>query len=125
MGGEAGTIIAEGEDELVFVGGEFDIYFLSLAVFDAIAEGFLGDAIEVGGGGIVVEGDGFGADEAAGDLEHFGAAGDEVAEGGDEAAGFGGDGVEAAGEASGEGDGFFEEFGDAGSGGDFGVAAFG
>jgi hypothetical protein len=79
--GEAGAVVVDEETEGAAGGVEGDVDARGVAVFDGVAEGFLGDAVEVGGDGGVIEGGGATGGEAAGDAEEGLAMFGELAEG--------------------------------------------
>jgi hypothetical protein len=109
---ESDAVVGDREPELVVGDAEVDDDGAGFAVFDGVADGLLGDAEEVGGGGVVVDLDLAVGDEEAGDAEDGLGFGGEVAEGGGEAVGLERDGLEAVGELAGLGDGAVDEFGD-------------
>src|SRR6185295_6783113 len=103
--GQAGAVVRDGENELVGADVELNGDAFGAAVADGVADGFLGDAVEVGGDGVVAENGFAGAVEGAVDTEGFGDSLGEGIEGGAEAAALEIDGVESVGKPPGLGSG--------------------
>lgn len=114
----ADAVVADVEADDLGIGLEREGDLAGASVPDGIVDGFLGDAEEVGGAGIVGEQDGLGTLEGAGDAVELGCIVDEQAEGVHEAVRFGENGVETSGELADLGPGEVEQLGEpAGVGG--------
>src|SRR6266542_2846033 len=110
--GEFDAVVGDQEAMAFAHRPEGDENLFRLAVFDGVVDGFLGDAIEVGGGGVVVNEDGLIASEPAIDLENSPDIGGQLLQGGHQAVGVEFDGGKATREAAGMGDGFADVAGD-------------
>jgi hypothetical protein len=100
--GNAGAIVADGQGDAATASvAETDGDGGGGAVLDGVANSFLDDAVEMGGGGLTPEEDGAGAVEPAGNAKDAAGEAREILEGFHEAAGSRIDGVKAMGKGAG------------------------